>query len=111
MPKLPTLTSQQVVKIIERKGFVIDRTKGSHHTTSCFFCVFFYVFFYVSDLIPRTKVVICEQEKFWPFWLWPKAALGIPVFIAPPCRATAIFLESESPFVFSLFRVFSVFRG
>ncbi len=59
----------------------------------------FYVFFYVSDLIPKTKVVICEPEKFWPFWLWPKAALGIPVFIAPPCRATAIFLESEKAFL------------
>ena len=28
-----------------------------------------------------------------------------------PYRATSIFLESESPFVFCLFRVFRVFRG
>lgn len=30
MPKLPPLTSQQVIKLIERKGVVLDRTKGSH---------------------------------------------------------------------------------
>ncbi len=64
-----------------------------------FFLRVFHVSFYVSDLTPRTKAVICEQEKFWPFWLWPKAAPGIPVFIAPPCRATAIFLESEKAFL------------
>jgi len=28
--KLPSLTSQKVVKILERKGFVLDRSKGSH---------------------------------------------------------------------------------
>lgn len=31
MPKLPPLTSQQVIKLIERKGFILDRTKGRHH--------------------------------------------------------------------------------
>jgi predicted RNA binding protein YcfA (HicA-like mRNA interferase family) len=31
MPKLPTLTSKIIIKIIEKKGFVLDRTKGSHH--------------------------------------------------------------------------------
>lgn len=31
MPKLPSLTPQQVIKLIERKGFILDRTKGSHH--------------------------------------------------------------------------------
>lgn len=30
MPKLSTLTSQKVIKILERNGFVLDRTKGSH---------------------------------------------------------------------------------
>ncbi len=30
MHKLPSLTSQKVIKILERKGFVLDRTKGSH---------------------------------------------------------------------------------
>ena len=57
------------------------------------------------------KVVICGQENFWFFWLWQKVASVILVFIEPPCRATAIYLESESPFVFSFFRVFSVFSG
>lgn len=31
MSKLPPLTSQQVIKLIERKGFILDRIKGSHH--------------------------------------------------------------------------------
>jgi len=30
MYKLPSLTSQKVIKILERKGFVLDRAKGSH---------------------------------------------------------------------------------
>ncbi len=31
MPKLPSLTPQKIIKILERKGFVLDRVKGSHH--------------------------------------------------------------------------------
>jgi predicted RNA binding protein YcfA (HicA-like mRNA interferase family) len=31
MPKLPSLTSQRIIKILEKKGFVLDRIKGSHH--------------------------------------------------------------------------------
>ncbi len=31
MPKLPTLTPKKVIKILESKGFVLDRVKGSHH--------------------------------------------------------------------------------
>ena len=30
MHKLPSLTSQKVIKMLERKGFVLDRSKGSH---------------------------------------------------------------------------------
>jgi predicted RNA binding protein YcfA (HicA-like mRNA interferase family) len=30
MPKLPSLTPQKVIKILEKKGFILDRTKGSH---------------------------------------------------------------------------------
>ena len=30
MHKLPSITSQKVIKILERKGFVLDRVKGSH---------------------------------------------------------------------------------
>jgi predicted RNA binding protein YcfA (HicA-like mRNA interferase family) len=30
MPKLPSLTPQQVIKLLEEKGFILDRTKGSH---------------------------------------------------------------------------------
>jgi len=31
MPKLPTLTPKKTIKILEKKGFVLDRVKGSHH--------------------------------------------------------------------------------
>ena len=31
MAKLPSLTPQEIIKILERKGFVLDRIKGSHH--------------------------------------------------------------------------------
>ena len=30
MPKLPPLTSEEVIKILKEKGFVFDRSKGSH---------------------------------------------------------------------------------
>lgn len=30
MHKLPSLTSKEIIKILERKGFVLDRAKGSH---------------------------------------------------------------------------------
>jgi predicted RNA binding protein YcfA (HicA-like mRNA interferase family) len=30
-PKLPTLTPKKVIEILERKGFILDRVKGSHH--------------------------------------------------------------------------------
>lgn len=29
--KLPSITPQRIGKLLERKGFVIDRVKGSHH--------------------------------------------------------------------------------
>ncbi len=31
MPKLPSLTPQKVIKVLEKRGFVLDRIKGSHH--------------------------------------------------------------------------------
>ena len=31
MPKIPALTPQKIVKVLEKKGFVLDRTRGSHH--------------------------------------------------------------------------------
>ena len=30
MPKHPSLTPRKLVKVLERKGYVLDRTKGSH---------------------------------------------------------------------------------
>ena len=31
MPKIPVLTSQKVIRILKRHGFILDRVKGSHH--------------------------------------------------------------------------------
>ena len=31
MPKLPSLAPKTVIKILEDKGFVLRRVKGSHH--------------------------------------------------------------------------------
>ena len=31
MPKLPRLTPRKIIKVLEKKGFVLDRVKGSHH--------------------------------------------------------------------------------
>jgi len=31
MPKLPSLTPQKIIKVLEKRGFVLDRIKGSHH--------------------------------------------------------------------------------
>ena len=31
MPKLLSLTPQKIIKVLEKKGFVLDRIKGSHH--------------------------------------------------------------------------------
>ena len=31
MPKLPSLTPQKVIAIIEKKGFVLKRVTGSHY--------------------------------------------------------------------------------
>jgi len=30
MPKIPSLAPQKAVRLLERKGFVLDRMKGSH---------------------------------------------------------------------------------
>ena len=30
MPKLPSLTPQKAIKVLEKNGFVLDRIKGSH---------------------------------------------------------------------------------
>lgn len=31
MSELPSLTPHKIIKILEKKGFVLDRIKGSHH--------------------------------------------------------------------------------
>lgn len=31
MPKLPVVTAQKLIKVLKKKGFLLDRTHGSHH--------------------------------------------------------------------------------
>lgn len=31
MPKLPVLTPRDIIRILAKRGFILDRTKGSHH--------------------------------------------------------------------------------
>lgn len=31
MPKLPSLTADKVIGILKKRGFVLDRVRGSHH--------------------------------------------------------------------------------
>ena len=31
MPKLPAITSKDIIKVLEKEGFKLDRIKGSHH--------------------------------------------------------------------------------
>jgi predicted RNA binding protein YcfA (HicA-like mRNA interferase family) len=31
MPKLPSFTPKDIIAVLLKKGFVLDRTKGSHH--------------------------------------------------------------------------------
>ncbi len=52
MHKLPSLTSQKVIKILERKGFVLDRAKGSHH-----------IYYHYKS---RSRVVIPYHRKDLP---------------------------------------------
>jgi len=31
MSDIPSFTPQEIIKILEKRGFVLDRVKGSHH--------------------------------------------------------------------------------
>jgi len=52
VPKLPPLTSQKVIKILERNGFILDRTKGSHRI------------YYHSE--SKRRVIIPYHKKYLP---------------------------------------------
>jgi len=32
MPKLPIVSARKLIRVLKKKGFVLHRTKGSHHT-------------------------------------------------------------------------------
>ncbi len=50
MPKLPVLTPQKIIKVLERKGFVLDRTKGSHYI------------YYNNEMKKRVVVPVHKKE-------------------------------------------------
>jgi len=52
MHKLPSLTSKKIIKILERKGFVLDRSKGSHRV------------YYHSE--SKRRVIIPHHKKDLP---------------------------------------------
>lgn len=62
MHKLPSLTSQKVIKILEKKGFVLDRAKGSHrvyyHSESKRRVIISY---HKKDLLKGTLMEILKQ--------------------------------------------------
>jgi predicted RNA binding protein YcfA (HicA-like mRNA interferase family) len=31
MPKLPALSPEKLAKVLEKRGFILDRVRGSHH--------------------------------------------------------------------------------
>ena len=31
MPNLPAITPKDIIRVLEKEGFVLDRIKGSHH--------------------------------------------------------------------------------
>jgi predicted RNA binding protein YcfA (HicA-like mRNA interferase family) len=52
MHKPPSITSQKVIKILERKGFILDRAKDSHR-----------IYYYYKS---RRRVVIPYHRKDLP---------------------------------------------
>ncbi|MEA3475138.1 MAG: type II toxin-antitoxin system HicA family toxin [Candidatus Cloacimonadota bacterium] len=52
MPKLPSITPQKVIAILEKKGFILDRTKGSHHI--------------YYNIVTRRRVVVPFHKKDLP---------------------------------------------
>ena len=64
MPKLPSLTPKRIIKILQSKGYVLDRIKGSHH-------IYYHpeakrrvvVPFYKKDLPKGTLLEILKQAE------------------------------------------------
>jgi predicted RNA binding protein YcfA (HicA-like mRNA interferase family) len=62
VPKLPSLNPKNIINILERNGFVLDRTKGSHH-------IYYHpeskrrviIPFYKKDLLKGTLMEIIRQ--------------------------------------------------
>ncbi|MEK7129673.1 MAG: type II toxin-antitoxin system HicA family toxin [Patescibacteria group bacterium] len=34
MPKLPVISARKVIKVLKKKGYILDRIHGSHHVFS-----------------------------------------------------------------------------
>ncbi len=52
MPKLPVINSKDLINILLKKGFILDRTKGSH-----------YIFFHPES---KKRVVVPFHKKDLP---------------------------------------------
>jgi predicted RNA binding protein YcfA (HicA-like mRNA interferase family) len=52
LPKLPTLTPKKVISLLEKNGFLLDHSSGSH-----------YVFYHP---IKKTRVVVPYHKKDLP---------------------------------------------
>jgi predicted RNA binding protein YcfA (HicA-like mRNA interferase family) len=52
MPKLPSLTPQKIIRVLGRKGFALDRSRGSHRI------------YYHSEL--KRRVVVPFHKKDLP---------------------------------------------
>lgn len=67
MPKMPVMTSDKIIKLLKKKGFVLDRQKGSHK-------IFYHpemkirvvVPYHRRDLPKGTQKEILKQAKIDP---------------------------------------------
>lgn len=85
MPKLPVLSPKRIVKILEQKGFELNRIKGSHH-----------IFIRPSD----KRVVVVPFHKTSYYCILDKMfiMLVIPKYesIFKPKRYESIFFSSSN---------------
>lgn len=59
MPKLPTLTAEEIINLINKKGFMQDKSKGNHQR-------------YINPTAGKRVVVpfrreIYQKERCWKF--------------------------------------------
>lgn len=60
MSKTPSLTPKDLIKLLEQKGFILDRVKGSHH-------IYFYMLNRNQEWLCHCTIKIYQQEHFLQF--------------------------------------------